>query len=153
MIDGACAPWIKRPNREMPLVDKLQSIIDQVLPGRLHIKIVSIQAGRIEGIVPYATDTANVVGVMHGGTIFTAGDTLAGALLWTTSDGTYFSMTRGCEIRYLRPLSSGNLRCTVTEKNRSERGIRLLADFYNDENQRVAQMKMDYVILPLKNDI
>lgn len=141
---------MRRPAPELPIVEKLQSVIDQVLPGLLGVKILEILPGQLTGEMLYRRNTANVVGYMHGGAIFTFGDTLAGALIWAETDGTSFAVTSQSKIRYLRPVPSGRLTCTVKIRSRTPRRISLTCDFHNEAGDRTAKMDLEYVRLPLE---
>lgn len=148
LVRSACPKWIRVPRSTDP-VAFLQEIIDQVLPGALGVTIDQIGEGEIRGVVPFRKETANVAGLMHGATIFALGDTLAGALLWFMSDGSYYGVSASCSITYLRPITDGSLHCRVFESRRSERRIYLVAQFTSDTGRRVARLKMEYAILPI----
>ena len=149
LVRRACPDWIEMPTAAEP-VGFLQGIIDQVLPGGLGLQIDSVNEAEIRGSVPYRKTTANVAGLMHGATIFALGDTLAGALLWLTSDGSYYGVSANCSIVYLRPVSSGTLHCRVYETRRTERRIHFVAQFSSDTGARVARLRMEYAILPIQ---
>ncbi|MCC6275062.1 MAG: PaaI family thioesterase [Leptospiraceae bacterium] len=145
LIDQNCPDWIQRPDPDWDKIRILQSIIDQVLPGLLNIRIQALDDKKIIGVIPFARSTANVVGYMHGGTIYSLGDTLAGAFLWSKSDGSHIAITRKSVIRYLRPLQSGNLKCTVTETSRNGRKIFLRADYISESGQKISEVEMEYI--------
>ncbi len=121
--------------------------MDQALPGLISLKIEFLDEEKIIGTIPYRNETANVVGAMHGGTIYSAGDTLAGAFLWSKSDGNHFAVTKRSEIRYLRPFKKGILCCTVREKTRSGRKVCLEAEFQDEEKRPVSQVEMEFSLV------
>ncbi len=143
--------WMQKPAPELPILEKLQMVIDQVLPGRLGVRILTIRPGELTGEMPYRRDTTNVVGYMHGGAIFTFGDTLAGALIWAETDGKSFAVTSQSRIRYLRPVREGGiLRCTVRITEQTARRISLVCDFTSDAGEKTAKLQVEYVRLPLE---
>jgi uncharacterized protein (TIGR00369 family) len=151
-LNKFCPPWLERPNADMPMGEMLQFIIRQVLPGLLDVKIESIGPDKVVGSVAYKNQTANVLGYMHGGTIFAAGDTLAGAFLWYISDVENFAVTVRSEIRYLKSFKTGTLYCTVKEKERHGRKVTLEALFNDEGNQAIAQMELDYMLMSLPKE-
>lgn len=147
LIDSNCPDWIIRPESSWDKIKILQSIMDQALPGFLSLKIESLNEKEIVGTIPYRNETANVVGYMHGGTIYSAGDTLAGAFLWSKSDGSHFAVTKKSEIRYLRPFKNGILRCTVGERSRSGKKACLEAYFQDEEGRAVSEVEMEFSLV------
>ncbi len=145
-INRACSNWIVSPPDNATLVQAMQHIIDQCYPGALPLTIdaINANAGEARGHLNYRNDTANVVGHMHGGAIFTAGDTLAGVYLWARTDGESVYVTAGSSIRYLRPLDAGRLDCVVRETGRDDTRVQLKAKFTNDAGKTIAVMKLDY---------
>ncbi len=139
--------WLRKADPSLPVVDILQQTIQKVLPGLLHIQIELLDTEKIIGTVPYRHDTANVVGYMHGGTIFTAGDTLSGTFLWANGEPNQYAVTMRSEIKYLKPVKEGLLRCTVTEKSRRGKTVTLEAVFENEQNQTMALMTVDYALM------
>ncbi len=144
LIDKSCPDWIKRPDPNWPTIRILQFIIDQVLPGLLKVKIEFLDKEKIVGSIPYQNESANVLGYLHGGAIYSLGDTLAGAFLWACSDGTHYAVTRKSEIRFLRPIQTGVLHCTVKMKSKSGRKFFLVADYFDDNNKKVSEILMEY---------
>src|SRR5687767_479687 len=128
-LDKFCPSWIDRPDWSLSIAEIMQHVISQVLPGLLDVKVEYIGADKITGSAPYKRETANVMGYMHGGTLFTLGDTLAGAFLWANSDETHYAVTTGCEIKYLKPVIRGTVKCTVVEQSRNDRKVTLAATF------------------------
>ena len=150
LIDKNCPSWINRPDPSWDKIKILQYIIDQVLPGILKIEIGYLDHEKIIGTIPYRKTTANVVGYLHGGSIYSLGDTLAGAFIWSKSDGTHFAVTRKSEIRYLRPFKIGILRCTVKEKSRSGRKILLTANYQDEDGKKITEVDMEYIQIASK---
>ena len=146
-LNKFCPDWIRKPDDSLELKEMLQYILDQVLAGKLKIKIDHLEADKIIGSVPYSHSTANVVGFMHGGTIFTTGDTLAGTYLWAITDADTYAVTTKSEIKYLKAFKQGVLRCTVVEKSREGRKLILEAMFENAENETIAMMTVDYLLM------
>ncbi|MBE7438585.1 MAG: PaaI family thioesterase [Spirochaetales bacterium] len=148
LVRQACPDWLQGELTDEPKAF-LQNLIDRVLPGALGVCIEHIDAEQILGSVPYRRESANVAGLMHGATIFALGDTLAGALLWATSDGTYYGVSANCSITYLRPVSGGTLHCRVYETRRTESRVHMVALFTSDGGKRVARLRMEYAIVRL----
>ena len=146
-LNKFCPDWIRKPEDSLELKEMLQYILDQVLAGLLKIKIEQLDHDKIIGSVPYEHSTANVVGFMHGGTIFTTGDTLAGTYLWAITDADTYAITTKSEIKYLKPFKQGILRCTVTEKSRQYRKVILEAIFEDGNNEVISIMALDYLLM------
>ncbi|MBE7410570.1 MAG: PaaI family thioesterase [Leptospiraceae bacterium] len=144
LIDKNCPGWIERPNPDWDVIKILQSIIDQVLPGILKIQIESLDEEKIVGTIPFHISSANVVGYMHGGSIYSLGDTLAGAFLWTKSDGSYITVTKSSTIRFIRPFQSGVLECTVKEISKTGNEILLRAVYLDERKKKVCELDMVY---------
>ncbi len=149
LVRRACPDWLQGQPADEPKAF-LQNLIDKVLPGTLGVRIEYIDEEEIRGSVPYRRESANVAGLMHGATIFALGDTLAGALLWAKSDGTYYGVSANCAIAYLRPVSGGTLHCRVYETRRTASRIHLVAMFTSDDGKRVARLRMEYAIVRLE---
>ena len=146
-FDKFCAEWIKKAEPSLSITEILQHILNQVLPGLIHMTVEHLNDEKIIGSVPYRNDTSNVIGYMHGGTIFTTGDTLAGAFLWTRIEANQYAVTTSSEIKYLKPFKQGILRCTVTEKSRQDRNVVLEAVFEDVNGQMVSVMSMNYLLM------
>jgi len=137
-------PWVNPPPESSSIIEKLQTIIDQVLPGYLAVKITELKEKEIHGSCPYLRKTANAFGFMHGGTIFILGDTLAGCLLWAGNDGITYEVTINSSIKYIRPVNDGEIKCIVREKSRKDKKIYLQADFWSPQGKKIARMKIEY---------
>jgi uncharacterized protein (TIGR00369 family) len=146
-LEKFCPDWIQKPDASLDTIGALQYILDQVFAGMLNIKIQHLDKDKITGMVPYEHSTANVVGYMHGGAIFTTGDTLAGAFLWANSDENVYAVTTRSEIKYIRPFTKGILRCSVTEKLREGRKVVLEAKFEDTEKHIISVMEIDYLLM------
>ena len=142
-----CPPWIKQADPSLPVEEIFQQTIRQVLPGLLHVTIEYIDHEKIIGTVPYHHQTANVLGYMHGGTIFSTGDTLAGTFLWANSEAGQYAVTTHSEIKYLKPFKEGVLKCVVVEKSRQNRIVTLEAVFMDDDKQTISVMTVDYLLM------
>lgn len=148
-LDKFCPSWIDRPDWSLSIAEIMQHVIRQVLPGLLDVKVEHLDRDKIIGSAPYKRETANVVGYMHGGTLFTLGDTLAGAYLWANSDENHYAVTTGCEIKYLKPVKSGIVRCTVVEKSRNDRKVTLKASFEDDDHRVLSGMTLEYLLMTI----
>lgn len=146
-LQNFCPGWIQKPGEAFNNIEMLQFVLDQVLAGYLEIKIELMDAEKIIGSVPYKHQTANVVGYMHGGAIFTTGDTLAGTFLWANSEADTYAITTRSEIKYMKPVKQGRLQCTVTEKQREGRKVTLEAVFNNETGETVSIMTVDYLLM------
>ncbi len=142
--------WISKPPAHMSPKDKLQFIMDQVMPGVIGLKVQFAGKTEVRGSLDLDKRTLNVVNSMHGGAIFTLGDTLAGILLWINTDGGLFGTTKSASIQYFRPLRQGTLYCTVTEtarhcppENPSTPGeVEISALLTDGSSHKIATMKM-----------
>lgn len=150
-LDIFCPSWIKRPDESLSIEQIMQQVIRQVLPGLIDVKVDCLDSDKIIGYAPYKKRTANVIGYMHGGTIFTLGDTLAGAYIWANTDENIIAVTIGSEIKYLKPVKSGTLKCTITEKIRLDRKITLEATFENG-GQQIGIMTVEYLLIKAVQD-
>ena len=141
--------WIKKADPSQSVTEILQQTLSQVLPGLIGMKVEYLDDEKIIGTVPYSHQTANVVGYMHGGTIFTTGDSLAGTFLWTKSEANQYAITIRSEIKYLKPFKQGVLKCTVTEKSRKDRVVVLEAIFEDENNQIISTMILDFLLMTI----
>ena len=145
-LNKFCPAWLKRPDAASSIEEVMQFMIVQVLPGLLIVKVEELNESRIVGSVPYRNDTANVLGYMHGGTIFALGDTLAGAYIWANATSKNYAVTSGSEIKYFKPVKEGTVRCTVIRKSQQDRKITLEATFENN-GRVVSLMTLSYHLM------
>lgn len=146
-LNKFCPEWIMKADPSLSITEFLQQTISQVLPGLIGVKIEYLDDEKIIGSVPYCHETANVVGYMHGGTIFSCGDTLAGAYLWAKSEANQFAITTKSEIKYFKPFKKGVLKCIVTEKSRKERTVILEAIFEDENKQIISSMNLEFLLM------
>lgn len=153
--------WIEPADPKMSQLEKLQHIMDQVMPGIIGLKITSLSQNKISGSLALDKASSNVVSSMHGGAIFTLGDTLAGALLWANTDGEIFGTTKAASIQYFRPLRKGTLHCTAVETNRVDnprdpkmpREIDIEAIMHDEASHQIAKMTMKFSMHRFKRRI
>lgn len=139
---------LKRANPELPLIEQLQFMIDQCLPGTIGLRLVTMDELESTAVVEYRVTTAGLHGLMHGGTIFATGDTITALMLMLhADDGVTNVLTRSASIRYLRPVPPGGV---VTAKSRITKrdgdNYDLVCAFYNEDDERVAQGRYKYTL-------
>lgn len=150
-LNKFCPDWLTKPLESDSETEILKNVINQVLPGLLDITIEFMDNSSIIGSVPYKHETANVVGYMHGGTIFSTGDTLAGAYLWAITDEDTYAITTKSDIKYIKPFNHGTLRCIVKEKSRLDKAVTLEAVFKDANDQTISIMNLDYLLISKKS--
>jgi 1,4-dihydroxy-2-naphthoyl-CoA hydrolase len=84
----------------VPDLQKIQSILDPLLPGLLGVKLVSVAADKVVAELKVRPDLCTTGGIMHGGAYMAFADTLgavgtfvslpAGARTTTTDSSTKF---------------------------------------------------------------
>ena len=146
-LNKFCPEWISRPDKTMSIPQMMEYVIKQVLPGLLKVKVQFIDEDKIIGLAPYQNKTANVLGYMHGGAIFSLGDTLAGALIWAITDEDTIAVTVSSKIEYLKPVKDGGIKCTVILKSKTGKQAVLYGVFHDDNNQIVSKMAMNYHLM------
>lgn len=152
-LDRFCPAWIKRPDELKSIPKMMEYVIGQVLPGKLETKVELIDDDKIIGTVPFSIETANVIGYMHGGTIFTLGDTLAGAYIWSITDENTIAVTTGSSIEYLKPVKKGKVKCMVTLKSREDKKVTLEGIFQDDDEQIVCKMTLNYQLMIIEKTV
>ncbi len=145
VITKGRADWIDLPQKKLSAIDLMNYIILQVLPGTLSIKLIRFTEDEMWGKMPYRHETCNPAGIMHGGTIFSFGDTVAGCLLWAND---LVSVSSSAEIKYLRPVQKGSLTCYAKKILHNVDNVRVVANVYDEEQKRIARMKINYAIIP-----
>ena len=133
--------WISQPQPGAEPLAQMQHIINQVLPGTLGVIITELNEDEVWGEIAFKPATANALGILHGGSIFTLGDTLTGCLLWYKE---ILAVTASSEIKYIRPTSEGKVTCHARILKREGKRIKMVCDFYNAGKKRVARMKINY---------
>ena len=100
-----------RPPAGASLIEGLQHLVDQCLPGLLGLRFEKLAAEECVAELPYRKETTGIHGLMHGGTIFSAGDTITAMQTMLNGDeNTKNVLTTDASIRYLRPVDSGKVR-------------------------------------------
>ena len=127
-------------------VDTVQQLIDQCLPGTIGLKLLSMQPEICRASLDYDIKTAGLHGLMHGGTIFAAGDTLTALmLLFHMSEHTRNVLTSGARIRYLRPVPQGaTVELEARLLQRVEDRFKTVCDFFDSTRKRVARANYEY---------
>ena len=130
------------PDENRPILEQIQLLIDQCLPGHLGLRLIRLDADQSEARLSYRREIAGLHGYMHGGAIFTAGDTLTALmLLHQINPDTRNVLTTDAGIRYLRPLPDGDLIIKGRIIKRTGNKIKMVADFFNEAGKRIAQSR------------
>ena len=145
LAEKICPEWISRPNPEFSDLEKINHIMEQIMPGHIGMKITSVGKKEVCGSILWDKQkSANFIGGIHGGATFTLGDTLAGVLLWVNSDGSYFGVTKSSQIQYFRPIRQGTLYCTVSECYRDAKIVKVRALFTDEKNHKISEMEIQF---------
>ena len=139
------------PPRDLSMEESFQHLGDQCLPGLLGLKIEKVSKELSIAHIDYQVKTAALHGLMHGGTIFSAGDTITAMMLMLFGDENSVNvLTTGAEIRYLRPVPEGRITLHSVVKERKGERFKLVVDFLNEKGKRVAQGKYNYLMITQK---
>ncbi len=146
-IGDVVSDIFEKPEPDLPIQDQIQFLIDQCLPGTLGITIEKLDPEESTAHVPYKRNTSGLHGLMHGGTIFSAGDTLTALQLMLHGDETTTNiLTVNASIRYLRPVPDGRVKIRTRITSREGSNVFMTADFLNEAGKRVAQGKYKYLL-------
>ena len=141
------ANWLEEPPEGLSDLENMQFLLNQAMPGTIEMQILSLTHDEITGAAPFKPGTANLLGTMHGGTLFTLGDTLAACLLWNVFGvGKRFATTQS-NIRYIRPVTEGLCTCKARIVKEYGKRVDLQADFFDDAGKRVARQLVTYILL------
>ncbi|MCB1324496.1 MAG: PaaI family thioesterase [Leptospiraceae bacterium] len=137
------------PPRGGDFLDTLQQLIDQCLPGTIGLKLLSMKPEVCRASLDYHVKTAGLHGLMHGGTIFAAGDTLTALmLLFHMSEHTRNVLTSGARIRYLRPVPRNTtVELEARLLDRTADRFKTVCDFFDSARKRVARANYDYILV------
>ena len=138
----------EQPPMDGDVLTALQFMTDQCLPGMLGFKLESLSREECVATVDYRKETTGLHGLMHGGTIFAAGDTLTAMMSILPGDeNTKNVLTTDASIRYLRPVDAGTvtLKCKVARQDGQR--VYFTCDYYNEAGKRVARSKYTYLLV------
>lgn len=123
------------------LMQQVQELIDQCLPGTIGLRLVRLAPDESECLVEYRRETAGLHGFMHGGTVYAVCDTLTALMLLFHGDsGVRNIVTVSAQIRYLRSLARGDsLRVVAKLRSVSGRDRTVVADCFDGAGARIAQ--------------
>lgn len=148
MIINIMSKRLKAPDLSWPIEQQFQFLTDQCLPGMLGMKLISLS--KEEGVAEIASNEKNIGihGLMHGGTIFSVGDTVT-ALMTTlyADENTKNILTVNASIRYLRPVEDETITSVSKVTNREGQKIYFITNFVNAKKKRVAQAKYLYTLV------
>lgn len=136
------------PDPSLGHLEQIQFLINQCFPGQLGLQLEKLEAEEAVGVFEYKKSIAGLHGLVHGGALFSVGDTITGLMMsfYLTEEFSQ-ALTANASIRYLRPVPDGKVRCVCSLKRMDEKDIFLTADFYNEEKKRVAQAKFTYRLI------
>lgn len=129
------------------LLEKMRSSMNQTHPGAIGLQLDAIQEDRAEGSVYLGMNSANGQGFVHGGVLFSLGDSISACLLFKLLGDIPEAVTVSAGIRYLRPVDRGRVRCEARLLRHEGREYRFVTNFTNEDGKRVARAKFDYLIL------
>ncbi len=129
------------------LIERAQSLIDQCHPAGTRMRLLTLSADASEALVPFAQENRALHGFMHGGCMFTVGDTLTAIMCMFQAERPDERMlTMDASIRYLRPVSRDTVRASARLTRSEGRRFDFVCDFFNEANKRAAQAKYRYVL-------
>ncbi|PJZ56630.1 thioesterase [Leptospira barantonii] len=118
--------------------------------SKIGYKIISASGGKSEYELTVDDSFFNPVKIVHGGALFAAMDSSAGAAMasWIrASDLQYkFMATAAAEIKYLKKVLGGSLKVTseITDQKRSV--VKLVSKAYDEEGDLVAELYSTWVV-------
>ena len=148
----ACPEWITLAQGTNSMVEKIQHIMDQIMPGHIGFILHKIDKDTAYGSIECRAEVANLLGYIHGGAIYATGDTLAGALMWSTTDGNFYAVTQKGSINYFHPVKTGRIHfyaeiITPIKQQLNPNGTKYKIDVecYDDKKHHIAKMEFDFV--------
>lgn len=138
----------ERPAPGTDLVATLQYLADQCLPGLIGLKFEALTPEESVAHIDYRKETTGLHGLMHGGTIFSAGDTLTAMMsLLLGDENSRNVLTTDATIRYLRPVAEGRVRLVAKVHRREGNRVYFVCDYFNEDGKRVARSRYTYLIV------
>ncbi|TGK27925.1 PaaI family thioesterase [Leptospira gomenensis] len=129
------------------LVEQAQNLIDQCHPGATNMKLLEVNAEVSEAEIPYAQKNRALHGFMHGGCLFSVGDTMTSIMaFFHIENERERTFTMDASIRYLRPVRTDTVRVKARLVSKEGKLLKYVCDFFNEENKRTAQAKYRYAI-------
>ncbi len=128
---------------------------------QLDFRIEHAADGDVRMTLPDSTDTRNLAGTVHAGTLYTFGETVAGVAAGLETLDQAFPFARRAEIHYRRPARGDVHGLARVEKNDVERVLDELSregraeltvevDLQGSDGRTVAEMEVDYAFRPLE---
>ncbi|MBX7056415.1 MAG: PaaI family thioesterase, partial [Leptospirales bacterium] len=100
--------------------------------------------------IPYAQENRALHGLMHGGCLFTVGDTITAIMcMFHVEHRDERMLTISASIRYLRPVDRDTVRAEARLLRKRGRQLEFVCDFFNEAGKRSAQGKYRYVLARL----
>lgn len=129
------------------LVERAQSLIDQCHPAATRMRLTSLSADLAEAEAPFAMENRALHGFMHGGCMFTIGDTLTAIMcMFQVEHPDERMLTMNASIRYLRPVWRDTVRASARLVRSEGKRFDFVCDFFNEDRKRTAQAKYRYVL-------
>lgn len=129
------------------LVERAQSLIDQCHPAATRMRLLSLAAELSEAEAPFAQENRALHGLMHGGCLFTIGDTMTAIMcMFQVQHPEERMLTMNASIRYLRPVWRDTLRASARLVRSEGKRYDFICDFFNEDGKRAAQAKYRYVL-------
>ena len=145
------AEHFRLPEGELDDLARMQYLLDQAFAGATRLKVLTMNSEETRARVVFEKALANLSGLLHGGVLFTVGDTLTGLLLFYQEkllDAGLRPVTAEASIRYLRSVVKGGVECVAHLRRREKNRAWLWVNFYDDEGNRVARGKYIYALIP-----
>lgn len=128
-------------------IETAQHLIDQCHPAGTRMRLTVLEGDTAIAEIPYAQENRALHGFMHGGCLFTVGDTLTALLcMFHITSGDQRMLTRDGSIRYLRPISRDTVVAEARLTAREGNQLSFVCDFRNEAGKRAAQAKYRYVL-------
>lgn len=129
------------------LVERAQSLIDQCHPAATRMRVLSLSAELSEAEAPFAQENRALHGFMHGGCMFTIGDTLTAIMcMFQVEHPDERMLTMNASIRYLRPVWRDTVRASARLVRSEGKRFDFVCDLFNEAGKRTAQAKYRYVL-------
>ncbi len=127
--------------------EQAQNLIDQCHPGATKMKLLRLSPELSEATIPYDMSNRALHGLMHGGCLFSVGDTLTAIMsAYFVEHADERTLTMEASIRYLRPVARDTVTAKARLQGKKGKQLNFVCDFFNEQNKRVAQAKYRYVL-------
>lgn len=127
--------------------EQAQHLIDQCHPGATKMKILALGPDLSECEIPYDQSNRALHGLLHGGCMYSVGDTLTAIMsAYFIEDSAERTLTMEGSIRYLRAVDHETVRVKARLASQKDRILNFVCDFFNEAGKRVAQAKFRYAL-------